>query len=166
MELGSQDQLILDLEWALNPVANVLIREKRDLRQRHRGEAHVWMKAAIAGTCLQTKKCMGGWQPPEARRGLLWAGLVLQRAMRENPSMPLLAADKLGCPLAGRWHGPCVFTFLSSMHVHSFVQISPIYKKQSYCTVVYLNDLILSWSSVEVLFPNKVTSQVLVMRTS
>lgn len=71
MELGSQDQLILDLEWALSPMTNILIRQKRSEIQRHRGKVHMRMKAETEGTCLQTEKCMDGWQPPEARRELL-----------------------------------------------------------------------------------------------
>ena len=39
MELsyGSQDEIILDLEWALNPIMSILIKFEQENTQRHRG---------------------------------------------------------------------------------------------------------------------------------
>lgn len=68
---------ISHLEWALNPLISVLIRERRrETSHRQRRSRHVITKVEIG--CCDLKEC---WQPPEAGRG---KGAFCPRAFRKS----------------------------------------------------------------------------------
>lgn len=62
-KLGSLDEMVLDSEWALNPMTS-------DLKKvTQRGDGDMKIEAMVGVMQPQAREAKGCWKPPEARRG-------------------------------------------------------------------------------------------------